>query len=183
MIPFRTVSFARRSICLELLGREVRVVRDVQPGHVRGLVGPRLPDVVPEDLPRGPVDDVRGRVVPLQAPPPVLVYRARDELALLGLHLALDLVDDDVAELVRADDLHVLHRASVALLAAALGVEVGLVQHDQVAHDREDLRPELVLVGVLVEQQLGRGQVLRQLDRRRVLCSSFDFECLAATCM
>ena len=48
-------------------------VRDVEPREVLGLVGPRLPDVVPEDLPRGPEDDVRRGMVGHQGAPPRVV--------------------------------------------------------------------------------------------------------------
>src|SRR5438034_151020 len=61
------MSAARRRSSLGF--REGVVVGDVEPRQVRGLVGPRLPDVVAEDLARCAEDDVRRGVVPHQGLP------------------------------------------------------------------------------------------------------------------
>ena len=144
-------------------------MRDVQPGEVRGFVGPRLPDVVPEDLPCRPEDDMGRAVVPHQGGPAGPVDLACHGLPSLERRLALHEVEDDVPDPLHVHDIPPADRAAVRLLPAPLRIEERLVQEDGASVDGDDLRAELLLPPVLVHPQSGWREVRRKLNPLRPL--------------
>ena len=139
---------------VSLLGGEVLIMGDVQARLLHGLVGTGLPDMVPEEVPRCSVDDMGRSVVAHQLHPPRPVDaalddgtdrrdRTVDEMQNGGLHL------DDTVDPVP------IKYAQVPLLAATLGIEGGLVQHDTSIIDPKDLGIEMVHLRVLVIEHIG----------------------------
>src|SRR3972149_3750390 len=141
-------------------------MREVEAGEKLCFVCPRLPDVVPKDLPSRAEDDVGPAVVPHQVLPARPIDLARHGLPEDEVRVALEEVKDGRADALHVHDRVAPDRSAIRLLAAALRIEVRLIEDDRRAVNRKDFRAELLLAAILVDSQAGRGGGLRDPDSR-----------------
>ena len=162
-------------------------MRDVESGAVDGFVGSGLEDVGAEDAARRPTDDVNRGVVIHQLLTPCSIQGALHKVA--DLHRPIHEMEDVLALLPG------VHHATVggfggqatmvALLAAAFGVEAGLVQNDRVCGTfdgrmeqglaGEDTRFHLQHVHIVVEQKRGAREFGERFNQGRVFAGRGGF--------
>ncbi len=146
---------------LEFLGRDMRIVPDVQTGDLAPLLGAGLVHVGAEHLLCGVQEDVGRRVMARQRQAALLVHHTLHPVAALQ-GAARDPVEDHLADFYRLlHPHHALGRhegAGIGRLTAAFGVKERLVQHRHPVEVIEHHRLELDLARLLVVEFLRRGQ-------------------------